>query len=284
MLPTVRLYIDGPDDAALRAIRHLRALADGAWANRCAWEVCDAHDAPVAAPPGLPALALHTGADVRWLAADPAAGIPPQWLDHPGGGSLAPADVAAPPWPAAGAALREVLGAAPHGCGVFSRDGFLLYANAAFRNHYGLAAGAALGRPPSEWGREAGVRELRTALAAPGGRMLSPGAPTLCWLATAAGERLSVVHLGPTTERTAADLAAAFELLERIRQTNHSIGNALVGILGYAELLQREIAGQAPAVAGRVNAIITAAQRVDGSSQEISAAIADFKRGRNPTP
>jgi hypothetical protein len=114
--------------------------------------------------------------------------------------------------------------------------------------------------------------------------MLSPGAPTLCWLATAAGERLSVVHLGPTTERTAADLAAAFELLERIRQTNHSIGNALVGILGYAELLQREIAGQAPAVAGRVNAIITAAQRVDGSSQEISAAIADFKRGRNPTP
>jgi hypothetical protein len=61
--------------------------------------------------------------------------------------------------------------------------------------------------------------------------------------------------------------------LVQIRETNHAIGNALVGIMGYAELILMQLDAEESVFADRLRAMADAARRVDTLSQEISQVI-----------
>jgi len=265
MLPQIRLYIAPTDAASLRALAHLRALTDGPWAERCEWTIVDALSLPGDAPgpPRLPALARLEPAGPSWLPVDPAVAIPPGALTLPGGSSPVGAPSGAAPAPNGGAFWRAMVEASPAPAALFSGD-LLVYANAAFRRRHELDD-AALGRRPAEWRAKQRGGEVEAAL----GGAPATGIVTER-LAVDSGAALTVVYVPP------AGTPGARAVIDQIRTINHSIGNALVGVLGYGELLERELsAADAPSLA-RIRRMNEAATRLEAHSQEISAVIRGY--------
>jgi PAS domain-containing protein len=286
------LFVDGLDAAALRAIRDFRALVDGPWSDRGDWTVVDVSAEGEGATRHLPARlpALWSGSDGEgsWRAAEAISREAEAY------------GVGAPP-PGA-AAAREQIGAssqerihvrlldrAPSGAALFLESRWLVYANPAFRAAFELLPGRGLGRAPTEWipagdGRRAGLEEaLRGSERRQGilvERLAGPGSwpLTLTHLTPIAGERAAAPVVAPGSGVDGETRA----LLGRIRTANHAIGNALVGVMGYAELLQRDLASE-PAVSERLDAMIAAAQRVDDLSRDISRGIGAFLGGRHET-
>jgi hypothetical protein len=273
-LPDLRLYVALPEPQSLEAIKALRRLAGGEWAGRCQWMVADVLSPPAplgdGAPPRIPALARVTPGGLDWLPGDPSNGIEAGWLDRPSPRkSAAGPSQSGPPGERVVAGLwRTAMELAPFGCALFMENGWLVYANAVFRQKYRLENSQALGRHPTEWSTAASVRDL-AGLLAPEGERAAPADLSAESIST---ETLSLkaVYLRPGP---VGDLAL---LLESIRTTNHAIGNALVGILGYGELLQQDTSLENSAALARVEAMASAARRVDLLSQEISAAIRQF--------
>jgi hypothetical protein len=254
MLSQIRLYIAPPQAESLRALAHFRLLVDGPWSGRCEWRVIDAlvTELQEPRPPRVPALARVDTAGLVWLPIDPAAGIPANALDVPPG-----APPAAAPAPDGSAAWRAAVETSPCATALFA-GGLLVYANAAFRARYSLDE-SALGRRPGEWRQ----RSLDIDAALSG----APQAGVTVARIDGARSSLAVVYVVSGGE------PGAQPLLDRIRTINHAIGNALVGVLGYGELLQRELErAQSPSVA-RVRAMNEAAARLETLSQEISSAI-----------
>jgi len=254
MLKHLRLYLSPTEPASLHALKQFRALVDGPWAGRCEWAVVDAGAPGAIRPPTLPALARLEPKGPVWLPVDPAGNLPADALTHPGCTPTAPPG--APPAPL----WRALLEASPVAAALFS-EGLLVYATPAFLSRYHLGD-EATGRRPGEWPAKERVPELETA--STGGA--APGL-TVARLDGADGADLVSVIAAAEEDDNARPL------IDRIRTINHSIGNALVGVMGYGELLQRELeAAHAPSV-NRIRAMNDAATRLEVLSQEISAAI-----------
>ncbi len=274
------LFLAGPEPLSLRALGNLRALVDGPWSGRAEWEVVDssAPEAPPSPPAvrSLPALVLREGRQTRWTPAG--SPVAEGWLageDGSGGrgqeagGRRQGTGPTTPtlPW-------RALFDAAPGGCALFLNDAYLVYANPAFRQRHGLSSHGGLGQRPGEWRDARGVPEVEGLLAE--GHGPPPVGTAVQRLAVEEGQRLTAAYTPPAAgalQGSGAEPEGARAALQRIRIINHAIGNALVGVIGYGELLLRALEPDNPAGAERARAMTSAAQRVDSLSQEISAAV-----------